>query len=46
VVDWIAMHAGRLHISQHTVQDHLEAIYAKTGVRSRRLLAARLTGMA
>jgi DNA-binding CsgD family transcriptional regulator len=37
--------AGKLHISPHTVRDHLKAIYTKTGARSRRLLAARLSGL-
>lgn len=36
--------AGELHLSQHTVQDHLKSIFAKTGAANRKALVARSTG--
>ena len=38
--------ARRMFVSEHTVQDHLKSVFAKTGVNNRRLLIARATGVA
>jgi DNA-binding CsgD family transcriptional regulator len=36
--------ARRLFLSEHTVQDHLKSVFAKTGANNRRVLVARATG--
>jgi DNA-binding CsgD family transcriptional regulator len=36
--------AERMFVSEHTVQDHLKSIFAKSGTRNRRTLLARATG--
>ena len=36
--------AEKLFLSEHTVQDHLKSIFAKTGARNRRTLVTRVTG--
>lgn len=37
--------AARMHLSEHTVQDHLKSIFAKTDTRNRRTLLSRATGL-
>lgn len=36
--------AERMFLSEHTVQDHLKSIFAKSGIRNRRTLIARVAG--
>jgi DNA-binding CsgD family transcriptional regulator len=36
--------AGRMFLSEHTVQDHLKSIFAKTSTHSRRTLLSRVLG--
>ena len=36
--------AGVMFVSEHTVQDHLKSIFAKTGTRTRQALLARVLG--
>lgn len=36
--------AAALYVSEHTVQDHLKSIFAKTGTHNRRTLLTHLTG--
>jgi DNA-binding CsgD family transcriptional regulator len=36
--------AGRMFLSEHTVQDHLKSVFAKAGTRNRRTVLARALG--
>lgn len=36
--------ASRMFLSEHTVQDHLKSVFAKTGTRNRKALLARILG--
>jgi DNA-binding NarL/FixJ family response regulator len=36
--------AEQMHLSQHTIQDHLKLIFTKTGIRTRRSLLTRVRG--
>ena len=36
--------ADRMLLSEHTVQDHLKSVFAKTGTNNRRTLLARALG--
>jgi DNA-binding CsgD family transcriptional regulator len=36
--------AGHIFVSEHTVQDRLKSIFAKTAARNRRILLARALG--
>jgi DNA-binding CsgD family transcriptional regulator len=37
--------AQAMFVSEHTVQDHLKSIFAKTGLNTRRMVVARATGV-
>jgi hypothetical protein len=41
---WLLLHAARLHISRHTLRDHVKAIFAKVGAKSRSELTALVGG--
>ncbi|MDP5228538.1 MULTISPECIES: LuxR C-terminal-related transcriptional regulator [Arthrobacter] len=36
--------AAQMHLSEHTIQDHLKAIFTKTGIRTRRGLLSHVRG--
>ena len=36
--------AQQMFVSEHTIQDHLKSIFAKTGTNNRRTLLARAVG--